>query len=253
MDTFVLEHDNRIFLTSSARVVTPGDADMASNGWEISEASPYVKWVAGSYVRSEEPNSNKQFWTTQDLEFGDYSIRYSPFNMLHRTQRPVGFFLETRRVFDEVAAATKPFTVEALAGMWTHVFPLEASLLDQASEKGLLFLSMECRSEKIRCAGDNGCGETFDYLDTASHCEHIKERASVRHLVKPTFRGGAAIIPPVRPGWKGAKASVLDEQVKSEARRYAKETEAAYESARKSSEVTAGDWEALMGSIIQLA
>lgn len=266
METLVTERNGRIFLTQQARVVDSSeevaeDYAAAVDDWEVGKSSPFVKWISGSYVESDNPNSNKQFWSSADLEFGEYSIKYAPLNMLHKVARPIGFYLATKRSFyseaqNDTSKKKKdgPFKIEALSGMWSHIFPFESALVDQANMKGLLFYSMECRSENIICAGDNGCGETFEYADADNHCTHLKERTSIRHLVKPTFRGGALIIPPVKPGWKDANASIMADAVADEARKYAEETERVYASAKADgSDLTPGDWEALMGSIVQLA
>lgn len=263
METLITERHGRIFMTQQAQVVQSTDdvADdyaAAVDDWEVGNSSPFVKWISGAYVESDAPNSNKQFWSSQDLEFGEYSIKYAPLNMLHKVQRPVGFYLATKKSFynekqNEAAAEKKgPFKIEALSGMWSHIFPFEAALVDQANEKNLLFYSMECRSEEIACAGPTGCGKTFGYSDVANHCVHLKERSSVRHLVKPTFRGGALIIPPVQPGWKDASATISQEAVADEARKYAEETERVYNSI-KNADLSAGDWEALMGAILATA
>jgi hypothetical protein len=267
METLVTERNGRIFLTQQARVVHASDEvseDYAAavDDWEVGKSSPFVKWISGSYVESDNPNSNKQYWTSADLAFGEYSIKYAPLNMLHKVTRPVGFYLATKKSFynENQAEAAKapeksgPFKIEALSGMWSHIFPFESALVDQANEKGMLFYSMECRSKEIACAGAAGCGKTFGYGDVASHCIHIKERSSIRHLVQPTFRGGALIIPPIQPGWQDANAQVAIAAVADEARKYAEQTEGVYNSARASgADLSPGDWEALMAAICQLS
>lgn len=267
METLVTERNGRIFLTQQASVIhavdeVAEDYAAAVDDWEVGKSSPFVKWISGSYVESDNPNGNNQFWTSGDLAFAEYSIKYAPLNMLHKVTRPVGFYLATKKSFQnenqvEAVKAKKkdgPFTIEALSGMWSHIFPFESALVDQANEKGLLHYSMECRSEEIACAGPTGCGKTMPYGDAAKHCIHIKERSSIRHLVKPTFRGGALIIPPIKPGWSGASASIMQDAVADEARKYAEETERVYNSAKAGgADLTPGDWEALMGAVLQLA
>ena len=91
-------------------------------------------------------------------------------------------------------------------------------------------------------------------MKPSMHCEHLKERASIRHIVNPTFRGGALIVPPVRPGWQGATASVFQEAVLQEAAKFAEQTEDVYSAARASgADITASAWEYMMASIISLA
>lgn len=258
MEPVIVEKNRRLFLVGDAKVVQCVDdlacfTDVASDvEWDIAQGSPFVKWVSGNYTRSGEPNKNTQFFTAGDLEFGDYSIRYAPLNLVHRVRQPIGFFHSARRSFSDEAADTgNDFTVQVLAGMWTHIFPLEAALIDQADDSGSLCFSMECRGEKITCAGDAGCGNTFDYMAFEDHCEHLKGRTSIRHLVNPTFRGGAIIIPPVKPGWTEAHAKVYQKEVVQEAAKFAEATEDIYGLASADGSLSASDWEGLMAGLIR--
>jgi hypothetical protein len=143
--------------------------------------------------------------------------------------------------------------IEALSGLWAHIFPFESALVDQADEAGSLFYSMEVRGTHVHCAGPNGCDKSFDYMAAEDHCSHIKERSSIRHIVNPTFRGGALIIPPVKPGWASAHASVYEQAVRDEASKYAELTEQAYLQVTESgSEVTPAAWEHLMATVISM-
>jgi hypothetical protein len=72
----------------------------------------------------------------------------------------------------------------------------------------------------------------------------------VRHIVKPTFRGGALIVPPVRPGWKGASASVLTDAVMQEAAGWAAANEEQYKVLNANgADLTAAAWEQMMGLV----
>jgi len=258
METLTLERNGRVFFTNAARLVRSEDdvpEDMAAD-WADHEGNPFIKWIAGSFIESDRPNNNNQFWTAGDLAMAEYSIKGAPLNMVHKVRQPVGFFQDTKRlpVTDEAKKAPGPLKIDALAGMWTPIFPFEAALVDAADDKGLLYYSMECRGTHLICAGDQGCGEKFDYLNKSTHCEHLLERSSIRHIVNPTFRGGALIVPPVRPGWSGANASVFKESVVQEAARFAEQTEDLYESARAdNADLTASAWESLMAAIISVA
>lgn len=267
MDTLVFDKGHSTYLVNTARVVTKEQgisADMASaltdSAWSIDDSSPFVKWIAGDFVEADNANQNTQFWTAADLEMGEYSIRYAPLNMIHRYRDPVGFFASTKQVKleREVAAAGDSqgtMKIQALSGMWTHLFPMEASAVDAANDASLLFYSMECRGTHLRCETDEskglaGCGEEFDYMSVATHCEHLKDRSSVRHIVNPTFRGGALIVPPVRPGWSNASAGVISDAVMQEAAAYAEAHEAAYASLEKDgADLSASQWEMLMAQV----
>lgn len=187
---------------------------------------------------------------------GEYSIKYAPLNMMHKQRNPVGFFAATRTVnlADKASKNGGSMKIEALSGVWSHVFPFEAALIDQADEAGSLFYSMEVRGTHVHCAGPTGCDQYFDYMKVEDHCQHIKERSSIRHLVNPTFRGGALIIPPVKPGWSSAHAQVYEQALRDEASRYAELTEVAYRQVQDSgAEVTPAAWEMLMTQVLILA
>lgn len=274
MDTLVLERGQSNYLVNVARVVrTSGDIsnDLATsvqdNSWEIDKSSPFIQWIAGDFVEAENPNSNTQFWSAGDLELAEYSIRYAPLNMVHKFRQPIGFYAATKVVkLDKKDAAVKLAKVEevegslkiqALSGLWSHIFPFEAAQVEAADDAGLLFYSMECRGTHLVCGTDEakglkGCGQKFDYMQVDTHCEHLLERSSVRHIVSPTFRGGAIIVPPVRPGWKNAHASVLEEAVMQEAAAYAEQNEKAYNQLTADGvDISATAWEQLMAMAIR--
>jgi hypothetical protein len=92
----------------------------------------------GDFVEADNPNQNKQFWTKDDLALGEYSIKYAPLNMLHKQRTPIGFFASTRSVnmADKASKNGGTMKIEALSGMWSHVFPFESALVDQADDVG---------------------------------------------------------------------------------------------------------------------
>lgn len=269
MDTLVLERGHSNYLVNAARLVrtkTDVSSDMAEtivDGWSLDKAAnPFIQWIAGDFVEAENPNSNTQYWTAGDLALSEYSIKYAPLNMVHKFRQPIGFFAATKSVKLEKAAASESvdqgsLKIQALSGLWTHIFPFESAQVEAADDAGLLFYSMECRGTHLTCGTDEskgltGCGQTFDYMQVDSHCDHLLERSSVRHIVNPTFRGGAIIVPPVRPGWKNANASVLGEAVMQEAASFAEQNEIAYNQLTSDgAEISAAAWEQLMALAIQ--
>ena len=272
MDTLVLEQGNSTYLVNSARLVKTDDeaADYAAEAtvdWNVDKSNPFVQWIAGDFVEADNANQNGQFWTAGDLELAEYSIRYAPLNMVHKFRQPIGFYAATKTVkLDRKDAALKlvkpeekagSMKIQALSGLWTHIFPFEAAQAEAADDANLLFYSMECRGTHLTCGTDEarglqGCGETFDYMQVDTHCEHLLERSSVRHIVSPTFRGGALIVPPVRPGWKNANASILTEAVMQEAASFAEQNEKAYNQLNADgTELSASAWEQRL-SVIQV-
>jgi len=261
MDTLLIERNNRLFLANTARVVRAAsdvtEDFAAAADWEFDtkSGSPFIKWIAGDFVEADNPNQNKQFWTKDDLAMGEYSIKYAPLNMLHKQRQPVGFFASTRTIdLSQDKASTGTAKIEALSGLWSHIFPFESAVVDQADEAGSLFYSMEVRGTHVHCAGENGCDKQFEYMKPEDHCSHIKERTSIRHIVNPTFRGGALIIPPVKPGWASAHANVYEQAIRDEASRYAELTEVAYRQVTDGgSEVSPAAWEHLMATVISMS
>lgn len=263
METIVLETGSGLYFTGQAHLATSeqdvsAEFSAATDGWVIEDANPYITWITGDFAEADNPNSNKQFWTKGDLELANYSIRYAPLNMVHKFRNPVGFYAATRTIDlvrdDEAAEPQGTMKIEALSGLWSHIFPFEAALVEQANESGLLFYSMECRGTHLTCAGDEGCGETFEYMKTDEHCEHLKDRASIRHIVNPTFRGGALIVPPVKPGWKNANASIYCEAVVEQAQKFAEQNEQQYKAlVSDGASLTPGAWEMLMAQVLAVS
>jgi len=275
METLVLDRGRSQYLVNTAHLVRSQDdvsTDLADSlvtdiaDWKIDKSSPFIQWIAGDFVEADKPNSNTQFWTASDLSMAEYSIKYAPLNMVHRFRNPIGFFAATKTVKlqrhlkaapEDGAAAKKDeqqgsMKIQALSGLWSHIFPFEAAQTEAADAAGLLFYSMECRGTHLICAGDNGCGEKFDYMATATHCEHLRDRSSIRHIVNPTFRGGATIVPPVRPGWKNAHATVVSDAVMVEAAAFAEQNESQYDAlVAGGADLTASGWEQLMGMLLQ--
>lgn len=149
---------------------------------------------------------------------------------------------------------TGSMKIQALSGIWSHLFPFETSQVERASEEGALFFSMECRGSHLVCAGEMGCGNKYEYADVQSHCDHLLSRTSVRHIVNPVFRGGALIVPPTRPGWRQANASVINEAVMQEAAAFAEQTTSQYKALQDNGlDLTASAWEHLMGLVVSTA
>lgn len=274
MQTLTMERGGSIYLINSAsRVSAAKAADVAeglaeteaADTWEVERSNPFITWIAGDFVEGDNPNSNRQFWTAGDLELAEYSIKFAPLNMVHKFRTPVGFYAATRKVklerslsvvgadgaADTVTQPQGSMKIQALSGIWSHIFPWETALAEAADDKGLLFYSMECRGTHLICAGDQGCGQEFEYLKPDTHCEHLLERSSIRHIVNPTFRGGALIVPPTKPGWKEARAEVITDAVMQEAASFAEQNEAAYNALEADgATLTAAGWEQLMAMVI---
>lgn len=238
---FVTQVAGKLILTSPAASLTVA-ADLPEGmreKWEkASAANPYFQWIQGRFVEAEKANKNGAFWTTEDLQFGEMSVKHGPLNWLHEGRKVVGTIADNALITPAPAmqqasvatgtithssTTTFPFTfaaaqrpyIAAVSAVWKWLYPDEAKVIETSSDAKTLYYSMECVAKEMQCvqADATGCGKSFDYFtamtDPASTCEHIVARSSVRRMVSPSFLGGAVIVPPTRPGWGEANAVVM--------------------------------------------
>jgi hypothetical protein len=238
-----LEGERSFFLGAQAFLVED-DREIAAS-W----ASPYVmqnaayKYVLGRFVEADRANNNKQLFTLAGLQMARPTITHAPMNMNHAHRRVVGAFVATELVYPTgpiQAAAGEPCPgcgepvpegdvcpscskallaeeialnpyIEALGVFWKHYFPEDFALVEDAHAEGRLYYSMECIPAKIQCAGDEGCGATYEYAGrkSNSYCAHLNEHVSDKLLIQPHFTAGAILVPPVRPGWTHADVHSL--------------------------------------------
>jgi len=248
------EIGGRTLLTTSARVVTdPAQVprELAAAYEQAAKANPELVWLTGRFVEAERANRNGAYWTTQDLEFGETSVRNGPLNWLHDATRVIGTLTDAKLFYPEVAGDRAH--IVAQAAIWPWLYPGETDLIRTCSDAGKLWFSMECRAQTVRCetSGDGervGCGREFTSADVYDHpersCQHLRERSSQRRMVNPTFYGGAVILPPAQPGWAGA-----DVRLASEAASLAEATAA---SALREG-LGDAEWEGVMGQVVRFA
>lgn len=271
METLVFDKGHSTYLVNSAHLLERDSTAsivhttdlakiVADKTWAINDSNPFIKWIAGDFAEAENPNSNTQYWTAGDLEMAEYTIKYAPLNMVHKFRQPIGFYAATKTVkLEKADNSSSPMKIQALSGLWTHIFPFETAQVEAADDAGQLFYSMECRGTHLTCGTNEekgliGCGKTFDYMALDTHCDHLLERSSVRHIVNPTFRGGALIVPPVLPGWKNAHASVVSDSVMQEAAKFAEQNEEQYKVLDAAGiGMTASAWEQLMAQLMMSA
>lgn len=215
-------------------------------------ADSHMMWIQGRFVGADAPNRNGAMWSSGDLAMSAGSVVNGPLNWLHEARHIIGsmsnaeFVTTVPESASQATAETLQPHIAATAGIWKWIYPDEAFVVNQASDLGQLWYSMECISKEVSCAGDNGCGNTTTYAEylAGSACEHVTQRASTRQFVHPVFLGGAVIVPPTRPGWAEADASVMKEASSL--------AEAAFEQAGQP-DVTASNWEQMMAQLVRFA
>lgn len=206
-DAMIAEIDGKIYATARAFVVSSPEEIPRELAAEYNKNfNPSFVWIAGRYVQANSPNRNGHLWTFDDLQKGEYSIRYTPMNVLHEWDKPVGTVVETKIVHrPEKAAATDRLLpeVQALGVLWAANFPELAHLVKDAHAKRQLWFSMECVAEAKQCMK---CEQVYAWATTGPDtCAHLaSDPKAPRRFINPTFLGAALIFPPERPAWKDA-------------------------------------------------
>ncbi len=239
----------RAFLTEvNGKTILTGPANALLE--KAMTGHPSVLWMKGRFVGAEQANRNGALWTTGDLEMGEPSVKFGPLNWLHSERHIIGAIAESALVRPtplQVEAAnelTQPY-IAAASAIWRWIWPQESAVIEQASDQGKLWYSMECISERVHCG--EGCG-AYSYIDVVKAseqvCDHVKQKQTTRRFENPTFLGGAAIVPPIRPGWGDANAELVKEA--------ASHAEKAYEQAGQP-DMKSSEWELLMGQVLSYA
>ena len=198
--------DGKIYLTANAYIVERASElprEFASEFKQM-DLNPSFMWIAGRYVQANNVNKNGHFWSTEDLQAGQSTIKYVPMNVNHG-EIAVGTFIEAKLV--ERASASNPDEmnpeIQALGLLWAANYPAVAAMVRDAHEKKQLHFSMECVSEKKQCLQ---CEQEFAYAAQAHEvCEHLAASATApRRFINPIFVGGALVMPPESPAWQDA-------------------------------------------------
>jgi len=233
--------NDKLYATARAYIVSRADQmprGMASD-WNEQSMNDSFLWIAGRYVQANKANKNKDYWSYDDIAKGEASIKYTPLNVLHQWEKPVGTFVETKIVHRTQADEAESLPeIQALSVLWVANFPHIAKAAKDAHEAGQLWYSMECTAETTQCLE---CERTFAFRSQAHEvCEHLANKTAARRWINPTFLGGALIFPPTKPGWTDADVTSVAAELTDE---YANRgTEAA--------RMDATMWEAMMEELI---
>lgn len=258
--TIIVERDSKILIGGRAQII--------EEGRELAWAERYVrqdadiKWILGNFVEADNANDNGHIFPLEDLKTAQRTIAMKPLNMLHHAQYVVGAFAGAELMYptggapgegDAVTTGGNPY-VEALAAFWRGNFEEEYAAVEAAHKEGALFYSMECVPQSLTCPEED-CGHEAVYAGRQheSYCDHMNAPRGGKRLNKPHFNAGAIIIPPVKPGWRGANIGQIAELV-------AKHTDKTDEYERLHAQVAEefphlkpSDWEAMMAMLLEQA
>ena len=254
---FLTEVAGRVILTAPAKTFSAAEElpkELAERWQAASTGNQFMLWLQGRYVEAEKANRNGAFWSTEDLQFGEMSVKHGPLNWLHEEQTVIGTIADNALIHPnrEAAALDAPMPrpyMAAVSAVWRWVHPEKADAIERFGSEGKLWYSMECIGREISCVSDethDGCGKSYDYVTamTQPHmtCEHIQARTSARRIVDPAFLGGAVVVPPAQPGWGAANVEVM-RQVST----LAAQTHAV------AGDMSDSQWEALMAQVLRFA
>lgn len=213
----------KLYATAEAYIVS-GPVDMPRE--LASEIDPKTMnesflWVAGRYVQANKANKNGQYWTFDDLQKGERTIKYVPVNALHQWETAIGTIVQSKivhreeKVADESGDTSKAKDrlipeIQVLGLVWSANYPDISDKIKESNEKKQLWWSMECVAESTQCLT---CEQVFPYVTSAAEtCLHMASSAvAPRRFINPTFLGGALIYPPEKPAWVDAEAELARE------------------------------------------
>lgn len=214
-DQVIVQARDRLHIIGPGSILTTDQVDAADATWAdniVAElARPDHAVLVGRYVQADLPNRNGHAFSVADLRAKHTTIHYTPYNMLHNRQHTIGTYVATalRDPDPSIPGMDAPW-VDAVTAMWRFVYPDDYRRLVKAHDDGALYHSMEAVGRTMTCGDPTGCcGETFPfrgaYHDT--YCDTVN--SGVHGIIgDPLFVGGAAILPPTRPGWGGADVRI---------------------------------------------
>lgn len=250
-----------VLLGASAHIISPDDSRMRAWAEDYVRSDPDMKWIMGNYVEADNVNLNGHIFPLGDLPSAIKTLANKPLNMLHADEYIVGSYVGSHLIDSKgdplseddieamVAAETDehPF-VQAVAGMWHKLFPNEYRAIEKAHKSGQLFFSMECVPETVTCP-DCEHSAAFAGFEDDTYCDHMQGVTAPKILNKPTFGGGAIVIPPAKPGWQRAEVKQIAELMRHDP----EHAEGLYAAAQQlRPDMDAAGWEAVMGEVLLL-
>jgi hypothetical protein len=281
----IVAANGRFVICSAAALLEPGDKLQAWAERHVRQ-DPDIRWVLGNYVEANQANSNGHIFPLDDLVTAQATLEAKPLNMMHREHYIVGAFAGAQLLNSDgteynhaearqlaaaaststtvmlpthppqhttwnstnavLAQAQQPPYVEALAALWHTRFPEEYYNIRRAHADGTLFFSMEAIPEEVSCPT---CAHRAAYagVEHDTYCTHMQGAVGPKQLHKPTFNGGAIIIPPVKPGWSRADITAISKLVTERP----DEADGFYEQAKETAphlDTTA--WEQMMATLL---
>ncbi|MGZ4745717.1 MAG: hypothetical protein ACXVYY_01405 [Oryzihumus sp.] len=226
---FLTRVGEKTILTARATIVTDEGQlprEMAT-AYRQAGGNKNFLWLQGSYVEADRPNGNGAFWTTEDLQIGEPTVKHGPVNMLHQERHIIGTITDAKLYLPGTReeAMNANSHIVAQSAIWKFLFPGETAAIERAATTGHLWQSMECTAERIVCQTSDdgsrvGCNREVAWEEYEGYlmgkpapnvCNHLRERSSQRRFQTPSFLGTAIVLPPARPAWGQADTEIMRE------------------------------------------
>lgn len=209
----VFERNNHIYLNTSLKVFKPSESEISSfqfaNAAMQTSPNEQILWLQGEYVSGDEPNKNRQLWSSEEVSIKSVTARLMPVTIMHDFKTAVGVIADTRLDKDEVSDRVKLSTVLAI---WAHRFPEAAQEILHNAEMGTLMQSQECDAPSYECSE---CSQVFiKPVEESNHCDHLRNGQGFRRLLDVTFTGTGLIFG--SRGAEGANPNAQLDMVKAE-------------------------------------
>lgn len=222
VDIVLPSRRNIIVATAAAAYQSDGDDPTKLFDWAAARnrVVPRIDmgWITSNFVDLSPPedlraNENGHIFQLADGEKAYPMIRDTPLNWLHHEQFIVGHYVDAeivRHGKDLADLDKRPpgAHIETLATFYRAIYPRHWQKVKEAHDAGLLHSSMEARPKSITCQTEGCCGETFPFITAwdPSYCDGLLIPKRKFLANEPHFLGGACVVPPHKPGWKGASA-----------------------------------------------
>jgi hypothetical protein len=227
--------------------------------WTHRSLTPNNKflYIAAKYVEADQANENRHFWSFESLQKAQATIVNSPINVMHQPHNIVGVMVDQEMMYPEAytpevqekAAAyeyAKPY-IEVLGALWKFYFPKTVEAIEAAQEMGSLFISMECIADTVTRVDKDGSETTFPFQGGSVKDYEFHGESDYVRLNDPHFVGCGLVLPPAKPGWKGAEVRELMSAVSDDG-------EALYEQVKSlTPQLSPQEWETLMLSFLASA
>lgn len=209
----VFSRGDRIFLVAPVSPIKPEDAEIEQYAFaqdlKKMAPNPNLLWLRGNYVEADNPNSNGDEWTAEELSIKSLTPMFCPVTVMHDPSTAVGLIADTALKTPNADKVPRS-RIETTLAIWSHRFPDIADEVMHNYEAGSLMQSMECLAPNYSCGE---CGQMFQRLPNGAEskgwCEHLAENPNARRTLSGvTFTGTGLIF-----GSRGARGAYSEAQL----------------------------------------